>query len=204
MSKNVDVISMSFTIISLEEDRKLKLALQDAGEKGIVILCSTHDEGSKVAKAWPADHEGEYVLVVGACDELGRALSQVDTDKCTRLLLGQNVAAGVIPFLEPNDRITGSSVATALAAGLSSLTLSCDRMADAKRDAVRNQDNRAFVDSVRRCFKEMVSREGSKFVDLDKFGKMDQRVLGQAVNAKDIIFGDWTTKFTSGAKIGEK
>lgn len=41
---------------------------------------------------------------------------------------GLNIAAGVIPFLESNDRISGSSVATAIASDISSLILSCARL----------------------------------------------------------------------------
>lgn len=55
---------------------------------------------------------------------------------------GQQVAAGVIPFLEPIERISGSSVATALAAGLSSIILSCNWLENSERNLANEGNHR--------------------------------------------------------------
>lgn len=178
---------MSFTILGPTEDIDLKNALDEATREGIVMLCSLHDEGSKVGKVWPAGHTLLCILVVVGCDEYGRPFRAADTIRYTCMLHGQNVAAGVIPFLEPSDRIIGSSVATALAAGLSSLTLSCDRLADPGRTRIYQEDNRKREDLIKQRFHQMQSIAKSKYVLLEKFAGIDQRIrVGQRVDVEDI------------------
>ncbi|KAI0465847.1 hypothetical protein F4859DRAFT_499445 [Xylaria cf. heliscus] len=190
ITQGVDVISMSFTITSNEEDHELKRALDNAGSKGIAILCSAHDEGTKVNKAWPADHEGNYIIVVAACDEYGRILREMRSDKYY-MFHGKNVAAGAIPFLQSNDRITGSSVATALAAGLSSLTLACDRMVDPD-ERIHKGNDRGYAPSIKKRFDSMTSTKDSKYVLLDKFAGIDRVRVGQESTAEGILKG-WST-----------
>jgi hypothetical protein len=120
---------MSFVIGKSTED--LETEINNAARQSIVMTCSTHDEGSRIEKAFPVSFKKEAVffIVLAACDEYGRALQEVDEQGCHYLILGRKVAAGGIPFLKSEDIITGSSVATAPAAGLCSLVLTCDRLA---------------------------------------------------------------------------
>ncbi|KAL8419636.1 hypothetical protein RB594_002720 [Gaeumannomyces avenae] len=118
---------MSFT--TLESTEELKAQMQNATRKNIVMICSTHDEGSRVVKAYPADLSTESKLVIAACNKYGKLWRDVDPRKYDHKVDGVEVPAGVIPFLESTDRISGSSVATALVAGLTSLILSCHRLA---------------------------------------------------------------------------
>ncbi|GAP85242.1 putative peptidase S8 subtilisin kexin sedolisin [Rosellinia necatrix] len=201
IAEDVDVISMSFTIISKEEDSELKEALALAGQRGIAVLCSAHDEGTRVDHAWPASHQGDYMLVVAACDEYGRLLREMDATRYSCMLHGKNVAAGVIPFLEPNDRITGSSVATALAAGLSSLALACDRLVDPTED-IHKTNNRGRASSIKKRFGTMQSTSQSKYVLLDKFAGIDQKMrVGQETDAESIL-SDWSAGW-QGPKIDD-
>ncbi|KAI1454169.1 peptidase S8/S53 domain-containing protein [Annulohypoxylon moriforme] len=203
IEKNVDIISMSFTIISPTEDEELRLALDAAAGKGIVMICSSHDEGTKVPKAWPADHEGQCILVIAGCDEYGTPLREIG-NKCTCMLHGQNIAAGIIPFLEPNDRITGSSVATALAAGLGSLTLSCDRLVEPERSEIYQKQNWKRAESIKQRFYEMRSTSDSKYVLLDKFGGIDSKMrVGGSVDAEDVLlYDEWSATWAKAEKIG--
>ncbi|KAJ8133071.1 hypothetical protein O1611_g552 [Lasiodiplodia mahajangana] len=190
VAQDVDVISMSFTIISKEENAELKKALNLAGNRGIAILCSVHDEGTKVDDAWPAGHQGDHMIVVAACDEYGRILREMNETKYNFMLNGKNVAAGVIPFLEPNERITGSSVATALAAGLSSLILACDRLVDPKEN-VHKANNRGRAPSIKLRLKAMQATDNSKYVVLDKFAGIDQITQLSRVDIIEAVLKSW-------------
>ena len=127
MSKGVDIISMSFTMS--ESRPELKKVIQRAENAGIVMMCSNHDEGANLKASYPAQYKPS-TWVVTACDEYGFTPRErkLPTGEGYYMLQGLNVAAGVVPFLESNDRISGSSVATAIASGLSSLILSCARL----------------------------------------------------------------------------
>lgn len=108
---------------------KLSDVINAAKEQGIVMMCSNHDEGAKSKTSYPADYR-DKTWVVTACDEYGFPPREREPPKGLGYYMfqGFNVAAGVIPFLESNDRISGSSVATAIASGISSLILSCARL----------------------------------------------------------------------------
>ncbi|KAJ0119897.1 Peptidase S8/S53 [Diaporthe amygdali] len=127
ISKGVDIISMSFTMF---EDRPaLGDVIELAKKRGIVMMCSNHDEGANSKISYLAKRR-DHTWVVTACDEYGFTPRDRDPPTgCDRYMFqGFNVAAGVIPFLESNDRISGSSVATAIASGISSLIISCARL----------------------------------------------------------------------------
>jgi hypothetical protein len=158
-----------------ERTKELDDEIQDATKRGIVMTCATHDEGYKIDKAWPADYHGDTasLLVLAACDEYGRVLREFAKNNCDYLIRGRNVAAGVIPFLKSEDTISGSSVATALAAGLCSLILTCDREANPKREYEEGKDKGSRFEKVNFHLKEMQATDGSNFILLEKFGKID-------------------------------
>lgn len=93
------------------------------------MMCSNHDEGANPKTSYPA-HYRDRTWVVTACDEYGYTPREREPPTGTGYYMfqGLNVPAGVIPFVESNDRISGSSVATAIASGISSLILSCARL----------------------------------------------------------------------------
>ncbi|KAK3938154.1 hypothetical protein QBC46DRAFT_441511 [Diplogelasinospora grovesii] len=178
--EKVDIISMSFAI--LETSVLLDTTIADANADGIVLLCSTHDEGSNVGKAWPADSAETFTVT--ACDEYG-ALPRI-TNEYKYKLQGLNVAAGVIPFLESPDRISGSSVATAIAAGPSSLIVSCLRLANPDRPGLFTSTRRRT--EVEKYLDAMQSAEGSKYVLLEKFGRIDAKIKdGEPIKAEVIL-----------------
>ncbi|KAI1819685.1 hypothetical protein F4861DRAFT_526015 [Xylaria intraflava] len=175
----VDVISMSFALG--ESSRALVNQMNKATEAGILMTCSTHDEGSRIVDAYPASLKGDSLslMVLAACDEYGKLLRDVQDEKYHYRIRGQDVAAGIIPFLKSDDTISGSSVSTALAAGLSSLVLTCNRLAQPTRkyDRGRTGSNTRWV-IVREHLERMQSSEGSKFILLEKFGKIDTPRIG--------------------------
>lgn len=173
----VDIISMSFTM--LETTPALKQSIKDANQEDIVMFCSSHDEGSNVPESWPADAPETKTVV--ACDEYGTLFREIEPKKYDYRIPGVNVPAGTVPFLESNTHITGSSVATATAAGLGSLMLSCARLSN---QAERSQR----ITIINSYFKAMLSSDKSQYVLLEKFGDIDAKVKeGEPIIAQDIL-----------------
>ena len=184
----VDIISMSFTIA---QPGNLADAIGKATREGIVMTCSTHDEGSKTEAAWPASLKGpgKSLIVLAACDKDGRTLRNIEDHAYDFLLPGQKVSAGNIPFLKSDETISGSSVATALAAGVCSLTLTCDRLANAGRTYKSGMDKGSRYDLVTEQLRKMRSEVGSKPIVLNKFGGINAVSGGATGNPRpyDII-----------------
>ncbi|KAL6406685.1 Peptidase S8/S53, subtilisin/kexin/sedolisin [Ilyonectria robusta] len=103
----------------------LRKAVTEADHKGIIQYCSHHDEGWNVKDSWPASCSETKVIV--ACNEFGN-FSDRHVGQYDYKVHGTDISAGAVPYLESNDSISGSSVATAIVAGVSSLMLSCRRM----------------------------------------------------------------------------
>jgi len=121
---NVDIISMSWTIDSTTEDPNKAIAA--AENQNILMFCSASDHGSTSSdNCYPAS--SKKCIRIGAATVFGDKCSWVP-DQYDFLLPGKN-----IPFKwECQDGVSswyesGSSLATALAAGLAGLLLYCDR-----------------------------------------------------------------------------
>ncbi|KAH8686310.1 peptidase S8/S53 domain-containing protein, partial [Ilyonectria robusta] len=129
ISRDVDIISMSFSIPDFTNNNQysnmLRKAVTEADHKGIIQYCSHHDEGWNVKDSWPASCSETKVIV--ACNEFGN-FSDRHVGQYDYKVHGTDISAGAVPYLESNDSISGSSVATAIVAGVSSLMLSCRRM----------------------------------------------------------------------------
>jgi hypothetical protein len=197
ISKDVDIISMSITV--LEESIELKNQIDKAKGEGkrIIIVCSTHDEGTRILKSWPAAEKSERVMVVTACDQYGQILRDPGTQEYNYMIQGQKVAAGVIPFLESSDSITGSSVSTALAAGISSLILTCSKLARLERPESEKDDKYSHWKTITEYLKTMTSGDKGHVL-LEKFGEIDtttrdgdnipaSRILKEAFGMLDIV-----------------
>ncbi|KAI0526729.1 hypothetical protein F5B22DRAFT_655851 [Xylaria bambusicola] len=170
--KEVDVISMSFTITA-DPDKAVSTQIEEASKAGIIMTCSAHDEGSRTSTAIPAKYSAEdrSLIRLAASDEYGKILRETDKNNYDYLIPGQDVAAGVIPFLKSEDTITGSSVSTAIAAGLSSLILTCDRAKDpcmGYRDGT--QDGSRYR-QVKKYLNTMTTEANPQFLHLDNFDK---------------------------------
>ncbi|KAL8399862.1 hypothetical protein RB594_000326 [Gaeumannomyces avenae] len=168
-SLDVDVISMSFAMGHSDSD--LEDELREATKQGIVMTCSAHDEGSRISKAYPADLKSDLLslLVLAACDEYGKLLRDLSPNKYDYMIRGQNIAAGVIDFLKSEDVITGSSVSTALAAGLCSLILTCDRLAHPGKRYPGGKEAGSRWALVRRHLEKMAADDSKQFLLLEKF-----------------------------------
>ncbi|UKZ60117.1 uncharacterized protein TrAtP1_001403 [Trichoderma atroviride] len=180
ISQNVDIISMSFSI--LEGTQGLANACADAWHNGIIILCSTPDEGLNTEKSCISGYSD--TMTITACDEFG-ILSPNAPPDYNYAIKGIDVAAGKVPFLDSKDCISGSSVSTAIAAGLSSLILSCDRLAKERRSYERG--DRARI--VKHHFGKMAATN-KKYIILERFAGIDKKIQdGRYIAAGDIIEG---------------
>lgn len=189
---------MSFAI--LEQSDAVDTAISDANRAGIVMICSSHDEGSNISGAWPADSPETFTIT--ACDGYGAPLRPSNEDrfgKIKYMVQGSDVVAGVIPFVDSSDHITGSSAATAIAAGMSSLITSCYRLAhpDTPLEGIpRRTKVERYLDSMR-------SSDNSKYLLLEKFGKIDEKIKeGEPISA-DSILNQFRKFFESGEGKGD-
>ncbi|KAL7933623.1 hypothetical protein V8C35DRAFT_322252 [Trichoderma chlorosporum] len=124
-SKGVDVISLSLVTFS-DYDNKMLDAIKAAREDDIVITCSIADEGNMSARS--VGESNKDVLSIAACDRWGNLLPQSRKTGFDYQFLGHNVYVGRVPYLESSEVIEGSSVSTAIAAGMASLILACARI----------------------------------------------------------------------------
>lgn len=180
MNKEGDVISMSFAM--LEKLNKLGDICNKAKTADIVMLCSDHDQGPNVTESWPTAYPS--TLTIAAGDEYGTIVRNRNKQSHQYALFGLNVAAGSVPFLESLDRISGSSAVTAIAAGLSSLILPCDRLS--RGDGVVVPPSR--ISEVKKHLDNMKADKDTNYVMPEEFGKIDERFNpGEDIDAWKVI-----------------
>lgn len=139
--RNVDIISISWTIRNMaakdatayhgqesEALESLKGAIDRAKERGILIFCSASDDITKKgAETLPYSQAREYIFRIGAADAYGWSDKATEDQRTIDYFLpGNQVADDFNPRTVRAEELKyrdGSSVATALAAGLASLIL---------------------------------------------------------------------------------
>ncbi|KKO96663.1 hypothetical protein THAR02_11234 [Trichoderma harzianum] len=122
--QGVDIISLSLIAFS-DTDREMANAIKKARDNDIVVTCSTADEGSIGAHSVGDTSD---VLPIAAIDKWGNLLPQSQKTGFKYQFIGHNVHVGQVPYLESAESIEGSSVSTAVAAGMASLILACARI----------------------------------------------------------------------------
>lgn len=139
-----------------EQSNGIDTALRAAYEAGIAFICSTEDHGSQNSLAFPAAHT-EETISISACDHLGNLLHSADT-RAKYYFQGENVQVASLSYSDSSTaETTGSSVATALAAGTASLALSCRNFASPNSSL----PNRT---TITRVFDTMIQDKGGKYV----------------------------------------
>jgi hypothetical protein len=111
-----------------DKNKEIEEAIKAAIANDIAVFCSTADEGNNVDSSFPADYYEKGVFAITACDTKGKPLNISKEKGYQYQLLGKDVLVGAVPFLKSQEVVMGSSVATAIAAGLGSLILSCRRL----------------------------------------------------------------------------
>ncbi|KAL4923524.1 S8 family peptidase [Aspergillus undulatus] len=129
VEQQVDIISMSWVTKSSETE--LKNAVEEAAAKSstsnrrpTLMFCSTADEGAFAGDVYPVDYT-DFVVSVTATDTWGGLTSKSDRQKPVDIRIpGEDLEASAPLYLgNVPTSVSGSSVATALAAGIASLAL---------------------------------------------------------------------------------
>lgn len=126
----MNIISMSWTVNQLNDDMKNKLnaALSEATKEGILMFCSSADDGQfSSEQIYPAAHGRDKLFRIGAAEPDGTPYSWVPLEAVDYIFPGVDVAQAKkrdIPLWKVEDvKVTGSSISTALAAGLAALVI---------------------------------------------------------------------------------
>jgi hypothetical protein len=146
---------MSWT--GYEENQELETAITAASNANILMFCSTADDNRSGDSIWKND---KRVFKVAASDVYGNWRPQ--SDRAADILLpGDKMAALGPKYLRsnPESKISGSSVATALATGLASLVLSC-----AAEDKELGPAYFRKKKTMEKVFNEMKKREGHNYL----------------------------------------
>ncbi|KAK1253610.1 hypothetical protein MKX07_001687 [Trichoderma sp. CBMAI-0711] len=128
--KKVHIISMSWTIDPPEDEeerRFLDAAIVEAANADILMFCSASDKGAKQNLTYPSKATTK-IFTIGAATASGAADSWVgNLGNINFIFPGTKVEMdGPRSGTDTSSReVTGSSVATALAAGLAALVLYC-------------------------------------------------------------------------------
>ncbi|KAL2842897.1 hypothetical protein BJY01DRAFT_235833 [Aspergillus pseudoustus] len=133
---NVHIISMSWTIRypgpqhqSGPDFKELAAAVQEAQSKGILLFCSASDQGQDDAPTYPAFKAGA-IFKIGGADIDGNLHTQVGGESKVDFIFPGDTMSGdgddsKTGGLSQGQWFTGSSVATAFAAGLAAVILYC-------------------------------------------------------------------------------
>lgn len=126
--KKVHIISMSWTIDppkDEDERRALEYAITKAAGADILMFCSASDQGAKHTATYPSKATLK-VFTIGAATASGTVDSWVgNINNISLTFPGTKVELNGGATGAASKEVTGSSVATALAAGLAALILSC-------------------------------------------------------------------------------
>ncbi|KAI0520750.1 hypothetical protein F5B22DRAFT_598226 [Xylaria bambusicola] len=162
IDKKVDIISISLVVFANTED--MIKQIEKARRKDIVVLVSTADTGlatTPTSTDKPDNNEDLFTIV--ACDKWGNLLPFSQKSGYRFRFVGHNVQVGQIPFLKSEESVTGSSAATAIAAGAASLILACYRISPKFDDS--GEDWRYRM--VKKRFREMGEGGDQPYVKLE-------------------------------------
>lgn len=147
VERGADIISMSWTIKKTDENAShiedLERTVKTAANKGILMFCAASDGGAVTDQTFPAESQRDLVFKIGAATEEGKAWKWVGEEKNIDFIFpGHEVVQERYKetLLQNCNLLTGSSVATAIAAGLAALVLDCVQLAALHyRDLVERQ-----------------------------------------------------------------
>jgi hypothetical protein len=117
---------------SLVDDADLKEKLRQAHDLGISVFCSTAEAAHSGPSVYPAAWS-EYTTAVSACNRHFAADHYTDSS-AKYYLPGERISADPLSYEDSEGIVSGSSVATAMAAGVASLILSCRNWARIQKE----------------------------------------------------------------------
>lgn len=181
VDSKADIISLSAAFF--QDETALRIAVQDVIAAGVVVIASTAGEGYRQQQAYPAKYPG--VLKIAATDLNGKETPESLKEDADYMLPGENIVArtSFLGMETQTDKISGTSVATAIAAGIASLILACDFLSLSTQNQhepwVQHAQLKQII--VRRVMDEMVGKPSNKFVKpWLVFDEADQGKWGEA------------------------
>ncbi|EYB24163.1 hypothetical protein FG05_00121 [Fusarium graminearum] len=191
LEKNADVISMSWTIpipvTGSDNQKRIDNVLKLACSKDVLMFCSSPDQRTQT-KHYPSHYNREKIFLIGAADDSGTAFNHSGLDN-DFIFPGVNVNTGnnlgryhSNDSTSPVQMATGSSIATALAAGLAAMVTYCfktsalaavtTRIAQGRPPAasgtelIKPQDvgRIAHHDGLKKVFDRIGTMDGGKFI----------------------------------------
>ena len=146
--QKVDIISISITMPT--SSQRLQKAIEYAKSDDIVIFGSRGDQGNNQERVYPADYA--EVISISSLTQFGKRAQSTESN-ASYFLQGENVRIIAEPcYLEPQRYASGSSVATALAAGVAALILACFKLGGSKAKISR-------IRMVRNVLEWMIDKE---------------------------------------------
>jgi hypothetical protein len=173
--RGVDVISLSL-VVHQDRENKLTGQMRLAKDDDIVVLSSTADGGMRKDETATSANKSSHkeIITIAASDWNGTPLKASQRTGYDYCVVGENVLVGMVPFLRSRECVSGSSVATALTAGLASLIVACSRISTAcatDASAVKWR-GRMVTDTLDTM---SIGETAPKWIDLDNFcGKAKQ------------------------------
>lgn len=123
---------MSWTIESNstegQEIKRLKDAISSAENKNILMFCSADDKGA-ISSDQCYPNAWKKSLLIGAANETGSMCDWVPAHQGSEMFIFPGLNIPFSPWIDAPDNFeSGSSVATAIAAGLAGVLLFCDAL----------------------------------------------------------------------------
>lgn len=179
---------------------EISVAIRDAFHKGTIIVAAASNSGvnPRFPIAFPANMR--QVICIHSSDGEGNPSHRnpSPTPDCNLAILGEGVAAAWPRLLETNREdglrvASGSSVATAIAAGLASLIIEYACQRGPKHETVAKWRQLKHCDEMRKVFKE-TARERAAYFSIapsslfDYHGEqMHQRLSGRISDVLDSL-----------------
>lgn len=164
----------------------IERAVNPEGEsdRPTLVFCSTADEGVYSGTVYPASYNG--VVNVAATDQYGQ-LKPASANGVDILVPGENIAADGPSYMEKysSSSVSGSSVATATAAGIASLALLLLKTYNGGSDSKTTKIMKSFYtrDGILGVFDEMNAHKAG--VVPSKLFSGDKRSLADAWNCEN-------------------
>lgn len=174
------------SLAGYEYDERVKSAVKKAHGDRRILVCSAHDEGLNIGHAYPASID--ETITFAASNQVGKVMENMEYNSYNFRIHATNVFAGFIPFLQFDENVSGSSVATAIGAGLRSLMIACHHLANDNRPKNVTGWQKSIVSDK---LEAMESKKGSKYIKLEKFCDIDKHLKDRRVLDMDKILFDY-------------
>lgn len=166
---------MSFCLREKTDD--LEDACREATKRRIAMLCSAHDGCINSTHAYPTAFFGTIPIM--ACNESGMVLAG---NKKLGNEFAVNAPVEILSVLNCNDNVSQSSLATAVAAGLSSLSLSCHQLAHMEEESIEQKGQSMLA----RYYLKKMAGDESNFVQPERFARID-RYINEKIDIQAIL-----------------